>query len=117
MAKRSKKSTVEMATEDHVKASMARAKGEQSVSLNVLDTFGYHIGEIMTARDLNGFGLHVPNGPQVFVTMKIVSRDADGVSVWDQVEVNGVRVGNRHAAREEYTRLCAPVLAAAFAAK
>lgn len=29
MAKRSNKSTVEMATEDHVKASMARAKGEQ----------------------------------------------------------------------------------------
>jgi hypothetical protein len=85
--------------------------------LNVLDTFGYHCGEIMTAKHLNGFGLHVPNGPQVFVTMKVVSYDADGVSAWDQVEVNGVRVGNRSAAREEYTRLCAPVIAAAFAAK
>jgi hypothetical protein len=115
MAKRSNKTTT--ATQDHVTACRERASGAQSVSQHVLELFAYHCGAIMTEMHLNGFGLHVPGGPEVFVTMKVVSRDADGVSAWDAIEVNGVRVGNRSAARDEYARLCAPVIAAAFAAK
>jgi hypothetical protein len=87
------------------------------VQENVLSTFAYHCGVIMTEMHLNGFGLNVPGGESVYVTMKIVTRDADGSGAWDQVEVNGVCVGNRHAARDEYARLCAPVIAAAFAVK
>jgi hypothetical protein len=82
---------------------------------HVLSIFAYHVGSIMKDRHLNGFGLHVPGGPEVFVTMKIVAYSDDENSDWDQVEVNGVRVGNRCAARDEYTKLCTPVIAAACA--
>ena len=116
MAKRSTKTTT-TATQEHVTACHERTNGKQSIGQHVLETFAYHCGAIMSEMHLNSFGLNVPGGPGVLVTMKIVSRDADGVSAWDTVEVNGVRVGNRAAARDEYARLCAPVIAAAFAAK
>lgn len=82
---------------------------------HVLEIFACHCGAIMTEKNLNAFGLNVSNGPSVYVTMKVVSYSEDGNAGWDQVEVNGVRVGNRSAARNAYTKLCAPVIAAACA--
>lgn len=83
---------------------------------HVLCTFAYHCGEIMTRENLRGFGLAVPNGEGILVSMRIARRaDPSGaVSPWDQVEVNGIAVGNRCAARDAYARLCAPILAAAL---
>lgn len=102
---------------EHIAGCRARANGKISVGQHVLELFAYHCGEIMTAMHLNSFALHVPGGPEVCVTVKIKARSEDGNIGWDQVEVNGVHVGNRHAARDEYARLCAPVIAAAFAVK
>jgi hypothetical protein len=104
-------------TDEHIAGCYARQTGKISVGQQVLETFAYHCGEIMTSNHLNSFSLHTPGGPEVFVTMKIRSRSEDGNIGWDQIEVNGVHVGNRSAARDEYARLCAPVLAAAFATK
>lgn len=92
----------------------------QEAYLNVLSTFAYHCGAIMSAHMLGGFGLHVPpddGAPEILVEiiveMRVVARGRNGDRVWDQVEVNGQVVGNRCAAREAYARLCAPVIAAA----
>lgn len=104
------------AIEQHIAACRERVNGKQPVAQHVTELFAYHCGEILTAVHLNGFALHTPGGPEVCVTMKITSRSDDGNIRWDQVEVNGVHVGNRHAARDEYARLCMPVLTAAFAA-
>lgn len=84
---------------------------------NVLSTFAYHSSEIMTSEHLCGFGI-TSGDVSAFCTMKVVVRAEEGaVSVWDTIEVDGVVVGNRCAAREAYAKLCAPVIAAAFAAK
>lgn len=96
------------------KSSKVRTASE--IRENVVDTFAYHCAAIMTETNLHGFGLSCTGGPFVEVEMRIASRSAQG-AVWDQIEVNGVIVGNRCAARSEYARLCAPVLAAAFAAE
>lgn len=95
----------------------AAVKTAAEIQANVLETFAMHCGCIMTAEHLMGFGVGIPDGPSVVVSMKITSRAEGGNQVWDQVEVNGECAGNRCGARNEYARLCAPVLAAAFALK
>lgn len=87
----------------------------QRIQEHVLSTFAYHCGEIMANTHIKAFCLSIPNGIEVCVSMKVVSYDSNDVRAWDQIEVNGVFVGNRSAARDEYARLCAPVIAAAFA--
>jgi len=94
-----------------------QAPTQEQIREHVLSTFSYHCGAIMTEKFLNGFGLYLPGGDGVYVTMKVVSHESEGVSGWDQCEVNGVRMGNRHGAREEYARLCAPIIAAACGVK
>ncbi len=98
-------------------AIQVKAPTAAQIQEHVLQIFAFHCGAIMTSVHLNGFGLNVPGGPEVYVTMKVVARSADDNIVWDTIEVNGVRIGNRCGARDEYARLCAPVIAAAFAAK
>ena len=95
----------------------------------VLATFSYHISCIMTNRPYPGnshqevrFGLGLGDprvGPAVLVQVVILpyEQDSDPWGVWAQVFLRGAddepwrACGNRCGGREEYARLCAPVIA------
>ncbi len=81
----------------------------------ILALFGSHCGDIMCQPSILAFGIGLRNGPSVVVEMKITTyQNSDGTAdVWDSVKVNGKNVGNRCGARNEYARLCAPIIAAA----
>jgi len=88
--------------------------GSQEAYASVLSTFAYHCGAIMSDRTLAAFGLDAAEH-RVFVRMRVTSyaREDMRPCASDQVAVDGKHIGNRCAAREEYARLCAPVIAAA----
>ena len=72
---------------------------------HALSIFAYHVACI--AKEEQRFGLHFYGNISVGVT---IVRADDSNRDWDQFYFDGKLVGNRCAAREEYTRLCAPVL-------
>jgi hypothetical protein len=88
----------------------------------ILETFSYHISEIMTGRPIDAisteykFGLGLGHGegcPKVCAIVHVVPSSVwkDPWGVLAETYVNGKPCGNRCGARAEYTRLCAPVIA------
>jgi hypothetical protein len=76
---------------------------------HALSIFAYHIQEI--AREPKRLRVHFyggVTGDYTFVTV-----DEPPVPLWDQAHVPGKgSIGNRCAARNDYTERCAPILAA-----
>jgi len=101
-------------------AAKKRGEAAKAAWLQALDTIGYHVAEIATAsRNVNvclspgAFGLQ-----DMAAVFGIYSFELDPVSrpfpsSRDAArDVNGHIIGNRVAARNDYLRQCAPILAA-----
>jgi len=88
---------------------------------HVLQIFSYHIGLIMTDPAGSRFGLGIFAGgldeTHVHVQVEIRPASAGLEPVWDQVWIDGKSCGNRCGGRDEYARLCGPVIAAVAAAE
>lgn len=95
---------------------------------HVLSTFAYHVAGIMTERPTRsdapyaqcarfglGLGGYGPGCPTVHVQIEITpvysEGDPDRWGVWAHVSIDGKACGNRCGGRDEYARLCAPVIA------
>lgn len=80
---------------------------------HALEIFSYHIGEIQRAPEKVCLGFYVVPPVQYKFVRDASTEDRN----WDQAYVEGRCIGNRVAARNDYVRRCASVLAAFAAAE
>jgi hypothetical protein len=80
---------------------------------HVLSIFAYHISLFYRAQwgpdgKTSKFGLHFYD--DITVKVEIRKHECNNDLEYDHVYINGISVGNRHAAINAYTRLCAPYI-------